>query len=477
MAAKFVNSLLAIAIMISIVTLHSVANATDAKVIHVLNRLSLGIRPGDIQAVEAIGVEKYIQQQLNPGAITQPTELNTKLAQLETLKMSPLQLRQEYDRLSRTSKPEERQENRQKTRRIMQQLIQARLLRATESPRQLEEVMNDFWFNHFNVFGNKDKVKFWVGSYEESAIRPNILGRFRDLLEATARHPAMIVYLDNAQNSIPNEPGARGRPQGLNENYARELMELHTLGVNGGYTQQDVVALAKILTGWGIQRINAAPQDPSGFYFNKKRHDFSDKTFLGTVIKGSGEAEVEQALDILANHPATAKHISYKLAQYFVADNPPASLVDQLSQRYLATNGSIREVLKTLFQSAEFWDSQHYGAKFKTPYQYVVSALRSTNTKVTDIQPIVNTLQQLGMPLYGRQSPDGYPNTKEAWLNPDAMNRRLSFVTTLTRKTDSMQLRNTLGDTFSTETKNAITQSRDQLKAALILGSPEFMYR
>jgi uncharacterized protein (DUF1800 family) len=360
-----------------------------------------------------------------------------------------------------------------------------------------------------------------VGAYEEEAIRPYALGHFRQLLEATAKHPAMLFYLDNWQNTAPNSPGAKGRFKGLNETYARELMELHTLGVDGGYTQQDVTTLARILTGWGFTR--PLPQDTSDGYwssFDAKRHDFSDKVFLGQTIKGSGIKEGEQALDILAQSPATAHHISYQLAQYFVADQPPPALVERLAQRFQQTDGDIREVLNTLFHSPEFWDMKNYNAKFKTPYQYVISSVRATGVEVHNFRPIYGMLQQLGMPLYGCLTPDGYKNTQDAWLNPDAMTRRLSFATALasgrlplsqypkdlgiglplantqmpgqdqtammptppiislskSQPVDATQLSNTLGNYFSAQTQSAIAASPRQLSASLILGSPEFMH-
>jgi uncharacterized protein (DUF1800 family) len=484
----------------------------DPKVLHVLNRLSFGIRPGDIERVKSIGVENYIKTQLSPNSIPEPQSLTSKLNQLETLRLSPVELSREYGKTSTPGqKPTQEQEQKQiktaqkRMRQVQEEATQARLLQALESPRQLQEVMVDFWFNHFNVFAGKGRTRLWVGSYDRDAIRPHTLGKFRDLLEATARHPAMLFYLDNWQNSAPKSPGARGIFQGLNENYARELMELHTLGVDGGYTQQDVTNLAKILTGWGLspgQNQNRNRGDNSGFYFNSKRHDFSDKVFLGRTIKGSGEAEVEQALDILAKHPATARHISYELAQYFVSDNPPDTLVKKMQQRFLATDGDIREVLTTLFQSPEFWNRQNYNAKFKTPYQYVISAVRATGMEVDNVKPLANTLQKLGMPVFGCQTPDGYKNTEQAWLNPDSMTNRLSFATSLTserlpllgitvnkannnqinnnqinrdRNIDAVQLANSLGNNFSTKTQSAINSSLPQLRSALILGSPEFM--
>jgi uncharacterized protein (DUF1800 family) len=523
---------LTIFIWLTVLTPAFAGTPTNPKILHLLNRLGYGPRPGDVQKVESIGVEKYIQQQLHPDSIPEPSSLTDRLAQLQSVNLTLPELLAQVGRqrsqLGQKPSAEQRQESQQKIRMLLQEAVQTRILRAVESPRQLQEVMVDFWYNHFNVFAGKGIDRLLVDSYEQQAIRPHVLGRFRDLLEATARHPAMLFYLDNWQNTAPNSPGARGRFKGLNENYARELMELHTLGVSGGYTQQDVITLAKILTGWGFRRGGQANSD-NGFYFDPKRHDFSDKVFLGHPIKGSGEAEVEQALDILAKHPATARHISYQLAQYFVADQPPKALVDRLAQKFLATNGDIRAMLNTLFHSPEFWDSKTYQAKFKTPYEFVISAFRATGTPATNPRQIQGILQQLGMPIYGCPTPDGYKNTEDAWLNPDGMTRRLSFATTLasgrfplvapaennialagvspepngtgknssilpingipqeprsplplpTQATpvDAAHLMNTLGNRFSAKTEQAIAASPASLRAALILGSPEFMRR
>lgn len=500
-------------------------NTTDAaplsetaRVLHVLNRLGYGPRPGDIERVKAMGVEHYIDMQLSPDSIPLPKHLKDRLASLETLEMTPVQLFLEYrpvlDR--RGNKRPDREAvkaQRERARIVMTQAGQARLLRAIDSPAQLEEVMTDFWYNHFNVFAGKGLDYLWAGAYEQAAIRPYALGRFRDLLGATAHHPAMLFYLDNWQNTAPGSPGARGKFQGLNENYARELMELHTLGVEGGYTQQDVIALARILTGWGIRRRDSADGGEYGFHFDAKRHDFSDKIFLGHAIKGSGRDEGEQALDILAAAPATAHHISYQLAQYFVADNPDPALVDALAKRFSETGGDIRAVLKTLFDSAAFRQSESVGNKFKTPYEYVVSAIRATGQPVSNVRPLSGMLIQLGEPLYACQTPDGYKSTQDAWLNPDAMMRRLSFVTALASgrlplaapmdendarprrllggaavrvdETTSgsspavaaVRLTATLGNAFSKQTIAAVAAAPEQLRASLILGSPEFMRR
>lgn len=483
------------------------AAPADLKTLHLLNRLSFGARLGDLQKVQQMGVEAYLQQQLQPQTVAENPQLEQQLARFKTLQLSPAERFQQYNprRLINGAKtsPEMRQQARQKLRGLMDEAVQARLMRAVESDRQLQEVMVDFWFNHFNVFAGKGLTRLWVGSYEQTAIRPHALGRFRDLLGATAKHPAMLFYLDNWQNTAPQSAGARGRFKGLNENYARELMELHTVGVDSGYTQQDVITLAKIFTGWGLGRTQ---QTGRGFLFDASRHDNREKVFLGRTIKSSGMAEGEQALDLLAKHPATAQRISYKLAQYFVADQPPKALVDRLAQRFQQTDGDIRAVLDTLFHSPEFWDRKYYNAKFKTPYQYVVSAVRATDVKLPSLRPLQGALQQLGMPVYGCPTPDGYKNTQAAWLSPDGMTRRISFATALgsgrlpnvglgrrnpnqamslpmatavppalARAANADQLTETLGNPFSAKTQQAIANSDPNLRAALILASPEFM--
>lgn len=458
-----------------------------AKLIHVINRLSFGPRPRDIETIQNMGIEAYIAAQLKPESIEESPQLTQQLDRLETLSMTPVELFKEYNprrqRRGEKISEEELKKRRKRSRKVLQQAVEARLISAIASPRQLQQVMVDFWFNHFNVFARKGLVRIWLGNYDQQAIRSNVFGNFRDLLGATASHPAMLFYLDNWLNTSPNSRGVRGRFQGLNENYARELMELHTLGVDGGYTQEDVISLARILTGWGISR-NGRPSDGSGFYFDANRHDFNDKVFLAKTIKGSGKDEVEEALDILATHPATARHISYKLAQYFVSDRPPQDLVDSLAKDFLATGGNIAAVLNTLFTSKEFLDPQYYGNKFKTPYQYIISIYRSSNTKEPNLRAIYGMLRQLGMPLYGCSTPNGYQNTRNAWLGPDAMMRRISFATAVARghvnkqkPIDRTLLLATLGNNFSDRTLNILNNSKPNLQAPLILGSPEMMSR
>ncbi len=447
------------------------ANApANPKVVHVLNRLGFGASPGDIERVEAMGVQAYIESQLHPEAIAEPPEFKQKLRKLQTWQMNPQEL---FEYVTDGSKG----------RQILQEATQARLLHAIESPRQLQEVMADFWYNHFNVFAHVGTTRRWVGAYEREAIRPHALGRFRDLLAATAKHPAMLLYLDNWLNTAPESPGAMGRFKGLNENYARELMELHTLGVDGGYTQEDVEVLARILTGWGFALENGQQRPAKGrFYFDRDRHDFSAKTFLGKSIPSGGIKQGEKALDLLASHPATARHISYKLAQYFVTDNPPNSLVDRLSDRFLETDGNIRAVLDTLFHSGEFWNREYYDAKFKTPNRFVISAIRATGQRPLRLKRIGGIIRKLGMPIYGCRLPNGYDNIEPAWLNPDAMIRRVSVAAVIARghftnrqRVDATALQDTLGRRFSEQTQKAIASSPRPLRAGLLLGSPEFM--
>jgi uncharacterized protein (DUF1800 family) len=517
---------------------------------YLLNRIGFGPKPGDLERVQQMGTEAYIQAQLHPEQLPESADLTAALSRLETLQLTPAQLIQDYYVTAAppqpAAKPGEAQspvikQNRKTQRVPLQQAVQGRLLRAVRSDRQLQEAMVDFWYSHFNVNAEKGRDRAWVGVYEETAIRPHALGKFRDLLGATAKHPAMAFYLDNIQNTGPKRPGAQrptqnsldhpadplsqnnhgnlssnrsshraNRPsggvkdkltpnsptnaltnvptntianaktKGLNENYARELMELHTLGVDGGYTQQDVITLAKILTGWGYPQTRQPSEQPvvlTGFAFEPKRHDFSDKTFLGQAIPGSGLAEGETALDILARHPKTAQNISFQLAQYFVSDTPPPALVQRLAQTFTATDGDIRAVMDQLLHSPEFWAADAVNAKFKTPYQYVVSAVRASG--VTPTQNLDGVLQQMGMPLYRCPTPDGYKNTEAAWLNPEGMTRRISFATALGRMpgVDADRLTATLGNPFGPNTQQIIATSDPGLRAALMLGSPEFNRR
>ena len=311
------------------------------------------------------------------------------------------------------------------------ELQQAKLLRAIYSERQLQEVMTDFWFNHFNVFLNKDADQHYTTSYERDVIRPHALGKFRDLLIATAESPAMLFYLDNWSSIGPNSKAAGGGnnrapdpKRGLNENYAREIMELHTLSVDGGYSQNDIVELAKVLTGWTIDN----PGQGGGFIFDPRKHEPGDKHLLDVTIHENGQKEGLEMLDRLAGSPQTAHFIAKKLAQRFVADDPPPALVNRLAERFLQTDGDIREVLHTLFTSPEFWSAQSYRAKVKTPLEFVVSAVRASGADVMNPGPLIQTLAKMGEPLYQMQPPTGYPMRADYWINSDALLDRLNFA-------------------------------------------------
>ena len=333
---------------------------------------------------------------------------------------------------------------------VVDELVEGKILRETYSERQVQEVMTDFWLNHFNVYLGKGPDRYFLTSYERDVIRPHSMGKFEDLLAATAQSPAMLFYLDNWLSVGPDSDDARGVPKnpmagwrramrgnpakppknrnsGLNENYGRELMELHTLGVNGGYSQKDVTEVARVFTGWTIKQ----PRDGGGFTFEERMHEPGDKTVLGKRIKSNGEKEGFEVLHLLAHHPATAKFICTKLAMRFVSDDPPPALVSRMSQTFLKKDGDIREVLRTMLRSPEFWSNDAYRAKVKTPLEFVVSSLRASNAEVSDALPIAHRLQALGMPLYGMQPPTGYSMKADAWVNSSALLGRMNFALTL----------------------------------------------
>jgi uncharacterized protein (DUF1800 family) len=376
---------------------------------------------------------------------------------------------------------------------VDEELVQGKLLRATYSERQLGEVMSDFWFNHFNVFIGKDADRFLLTSYERDVIRPHALGKFEDLLVAAAQSPAMLYYLDNWLSVGPNSDAAngikrrskqdekkysktagpvkqsKGKRNGLNENYGRELMELHTLGVNGGYTQKDVTEVARVLTGWTLKQ----PKDGDysfSFTFDERMHEPGEKIVLGHRIKPAGEKEGYEVLHILAHHPATAKFICTKLAQRFVSDDPPPELVDRMTRTFLKKDGEIREVLKTMLHSPEFWAADDYRAKVKTPLEFVVSALRASDADVSDAMSIARQLQTMGMPLYGMQPPTGYPMKAEAWVNSSALLGRMNFALALTTgklKGVAVDSGRMLG---STQTPSDPTQVLAELENSLLVG-------
>ena len=325
---------------------------------------------------------------------------------------------------------------------VNDEVVAQRLTRDIYSSAQLQEVMTDFWLNHFNVYLHKnDETPYYLVSYERDVIRPRALGKFEDLLEATAHSPAMLLYLDNSSSMGPDSPAAekakmanarrpnakKAAPEGLNENYARELMELHTLGVNGGYTQADVTQVARVLTGWTVDK----PQRGGSFKFDESRHEPGAKKVLGKRIKEHGQQEGVQLLHLLATRPATAKFISRKLAIRFVGDDPPQALVDRMAKTFLKSDGDISAVLKTLFHSSEFWAPDSYRAKVKTPLEYVVSAARASNASIDNLQPLANALRDMGMPVYGAVPPTGYKWDASDWVSTGALVNRMNFALTL----------------------------------------------
>jgi|HubBroStandDraft_6_1064221.scaffolds.fasta_scaffold01848_6 uncharacterized protein (DUF1800 family) len=527
--------------------------------VHVLNRLTFGPRPGELDQVMAIGIDKWIDQQLHPDKIDD-SALESRLSPFRTLRMDTREMVENFppeqmikavadgkqslpsdplkravyqaqleryqdkeDRKQQTAvagpdkvadderarRQQERIEAEQKVEELLEmppdqrmkavlkmspeeqrvmtsslqgekrdeflegmnprqretiealnspqqvvanELVEGKVLRAIYSDRQLQEVMTDFWFNHFNVFLGKGADRYLLTSYERDVIRPRALGKFEDLLVATAQSPAMLFYLDNWLSVGPNSDVANGIPKrankdvkqrirnkgqtsqskgkrnGLNENYGRELMELHTLGVNGGYTQEDVTQVARVFTGWTLKQ----PKQGGGFTFEERTHEPGDKVVLGHCIKPKGEKEGLEVLHILAHHPSTAKFVCTKLAMRFVSDDPPQALVDRMAQTFLKKDGNIREVLKTMLGSPEFWAPDTYRAKVKTPLEFVVSAVRASGAEVTDATAIARQLQTMGMPLYGMQPPTGYSMKADAWVNSSALLGRMNFALALT---------------------------------------------
>jgi uncharacterized protein (DUF1800 family) len=311
---------------------------------------------------------------------------------------------------------------------VAQDLMAAKLFRAVYSNRQLQEVLADFWYNHFNVFIEKGADRYLVTAYERDELRPRVLGKFEDLLRATAQSPAMLFYLDNWESAGAQSPAGMRRKRGLNENYGRELLELHTLGVDGGYTQKDVTEVARCFTGWTIKQ----PQRVAEFEFNPRMHDDGEKTVLGVRIPaGGGIEDGFKVLHLLAHHPSTARFISRQLAMHFVADDPPAALVNRMAATFLKKDGDLRAVLKTMFDSPEFWSRGAYRAKIKSPLEMVASSLRAIDAQVDFTFGLNNQLNQLGEPLYRKAEPTGYSNSGQEWLNSAGLLARMNFSVAL----------------------------------------------
>ena len=530
----------------------------DAAIVHVLDRTGFGARAEDVARVRELGLDRYLDEQLHPERLSD-AEVRARLAGFQTLALDSSAIAERYYapllRERRASKKDDagkpadaadaradmdpaerarRRELRDAVRVPMDELGEQKILRAVYSPRQLEEVLVDFWFNHFNVFAGKGPVRTYLTEYERDAIRPHVLGRFRDLLGAVARSPAMLFYLDNWQSVDPQaaedmtrrldrigeSSGARGRiarrrleqrmgakatpdaiaqikqrmPRGLNENYARELMELHTLGVAGGYTQADVVEVARAFTGWTIR----GPRQGGAYAFDARRHAKGPKTVLGTTIDAGGERDGEAVLDLLAAHPSTATFIATKLARRFVADEPPPALVKRAAGAFTSSRGDLRAVVRTILTSPEFLGIEARRAKVKTPFEFAVSALRVTRAEVADASAVVQQVRTLGMPLYFAQPPTGYADTADAWVNAGALVNRMNFAIDLTANRVSGVRVDLAALTGTTDVERARTwaithllrgQASDATSAtlargtdlpsiaALSLGSPEFQRR
>jgi uncharacterized protein (DUF1800 family) len=620
-------SLLALALVASKGPFFEPLSESDRR-LHALQRLTFGARESDLQQITKLGVDKWITQQLQPEKITENSVLTSRLAGLETLKLSTTETLKRFpppqlllaatrtkafadlgesaeekaiinakikalaartnqgnaailnanadrraegaiellgdtlsaDQLQMLRKGTA-QEKRdlllslppeklalvaamipQATRRevlaisdeasrrrliyaaqpsalVTTDLQEAKLLRAVYSERQLQELLVDFWFNHFNVNLEKGFTRAFVTSYERDAIRPHVLGKFRDMLGATAKHPAMLFYLDNAQSVDPNASkqmsqrmgrrmsnnrnrnngemqsriAQRMQNRGLNENYARELMELHTLGVDGGYSQTDVKEVARAFTGWGIRAIRADGGEIGSFVFQERLHDKTEKTVLGKKLKaGRGMEDGEDVLDLLARHPSTAKYVSFRLAQKFVADEPPSSLVDRMAQTFLRSDGNLKAVMEAMLKSEEFWSQGAYRTKIKSPLQMVVSAVRATGAEVKEPMVLAQKIEEMGQPLYRKLEPTGYKNIGQEWVSSNALVSRMNFAMDLSlgklagvrasfaeRDLTSAAQRLLLMP-LSTATLEAMNkkseakQSNPAMMAGLVMGSPEF---
>jgi uncharacterized protein (DUF1800 family) len=481
------------------------ANISTAMPELLVERLSWGINTSSAMQVHQLGSAKYVQQQLQLAPMSNvpdmPQAIKDQIAAMTISQKSMMDIADEIEQLKKAAENKDAGDDAKKTyqqelNRLDKEAQSRAILRALYSPQQLQEQLSWFWFNHFNVFQGKANIRAMLGDYEEQAIRPHVLGHFRELLAATAHHPAMLRYLDNEQNAI-NHP---------NENYAREIMELHSMGVDGGYSQHDVQELARILTGVGFNfnrdrtpnlgKLQGQYVRNGAFEFNPRRHDYGDKQFLGHTIRGRGLGELDEAIDLLSKNPATAHFISKKLAMFFVGETPSPDLINSMAQTFSATDGDIKAVLSTMFSSKEFISS--LGHQFKDPQHYVFSAMRLAydDKPILNTQPVINWLSRLGQPRYGKLTPDGYPLTATAWDSPGQMTTRFEIARAIGNgsaglfRTDSgtdfpgfPKLSNVLYFTYlqsmlSQNTLKSLDQaSSPQEWNTLLLASPEMMVR
>jgi uncharacterized protein (DUF1800 family) len=506
----------------------------EEAIMHAMNRLGYGPRPGDVERIRKMGLEKWIDQQLHPDSIDD-SALDQRLQRYPTLNLSAKKLIEEFPQPGQVikkegiTKEEYGQQRRAKQQdaesqviltgnqnldkaqqqlaklqgpgRIVAELSMAKVDRAVYSNRQLQAVMEDFWFNHFNVFAQKAEGKWLLPSYVRDTIRPRTMGKFEDLLLATAKSPAMLIYLDNFQSADPSavrrmdaekamrraryggafaggvaptpgtfpapatsSPSASGtaavqkQERGLNENYGREVMELHTVGVDGGYTQQDVIQMAECLTGWTVREPRKDPE----FFYDDRIHAQGKKVVMGRTFSYGGEKDGEEALKMLANHPNTAKFISAELARHFVSDNPPPALIERMSAEYSATQGDVRSVLKVMIYSPEFWSRETYRSKVKTPYELVASTARALNAELTVTLPAAQWVGRMGEPLFLCQPPTGYSDKAETWVNTGALLNRLNFALSFAGDKVSgatVDLKSMLGEAAARDPNEALSQA------------------
>ncbi len=464
----------------------------EQKVIHFLNRTSFGPTSATVQKVKQSGIRAYLDEQLNPERI-QDDLAEEKITGLKTMRLNSRELFELYPppkvAKERTAAMMGGEMN--APRLIILELQLARLLRAVYSQRQLYELMVEFWNNHFNIFAAKGADRWLTTSYDRDTIRPHALGKFHDLLLETAKSPAMLFYLDNWLSVSPNGPLGRlpaaAQRRGLNENYAREIMELHTLGVDGGYTQQDVREIARCLTGWTLVR----PRGDAEFRFEPRLHDNGAKTVLGNRLSaGGGMEDGLKIIDILSHHPATAKFIATKLARRFVADEPSAALVNRTADAFRQSDGDIRTVIRSIVDAPEFFAPEAYQGKVKKPLEYVASALRLTNADTKVTHQLSRYIGRMGEPLFLAQPPTGYPDLGASWVSADMLLTRMNFANDMVNnRLEGTRIQaNLLGgsetlaqliapDSLSSTTRMALAQVEEKDRLALLLAAPEFQRR
>jgi len=467
----------------------SASLSQEQKVIHFLNRTSFGPTRESVQNVNRLGLRAYLDEQLDPEKIPDST-VEEKTAGLKTMRLNTGELFNLYPPPKVAKERGAMAGEMQAPRFIIFELQQARLLRAVHSQRQLYELMVDFWNNHFNIFAAKGADRWLTTSYDRDTIRPHAFGKFRDLLLATAQSPAMLFYLDNWLSVSPNTTltrmPANARRRGLNENYAREIMELHTLGVDGGYTQQDVREVARCFTGWTLLR----PRGDAEFHFEPRLHDPGVKTVLGTRITGGGMEDGIKVIDLLARHSSTAKFIATKLARRFVADDPPVSVVNRAAEAFRRSDGDIRTVVRTIVDSPEFYSPEVYQAKVKKPLEFAASALRATNAETRVTLQLLRYLGRMGEPLFLAQPPTGYSDLAVSWISPDMLLTRMNFAADLVSnrldgaRVQADALRDTQAfvrliapDSLSPATRAALAETDAREAPALLLAAPEFQRR